>query len=330
MFRFFLILLACAATWLPGNAMAATFKIATVAPDGTAWMKKIRQAGEQITEQTQGRVTFRFYPGGVMGNDSSVLRKIRIGQLQGGAILAVGLTTISPDTSVYGLPFVFRSYAEVDYVRGKMDALMLADLKKRGFIAFSISEGGFAYMMSKYPVRTAADLKPRKVWIPEGDRISQAALESIGVSPIPLPLTDVLTGLQTGLIDTIGSSPVGAIALQWHTQVTHVTDAPLVYLYGALLIERRAFEKLSPQDQATMTKIMQTTLDDLNRETRRDNEKAMKALAGQGITILHATEEEQKRWQNSVDPAMDKLSRQGVFSQRMLQVLHQNLNDYRR
>ncbi len=310
-------------------AQAKTFKIATLAPDGTTWMEELKKGADEIKARTNGRVKFRFYPGGIMGNDKSVLRKIRIGQLHGGAITGGGLAEIYPDAQVYSLPLLFRSSDEVDYVRQQMDEKLLAGLKERGFISFGISEGGFAYVMSNAPIATVDDMSGHKVWSPEGDKISRAAFESVGVSPIPLPLTDVLTGLQTGLIDTIASSPMGAVALQWHTRVKHVTDTPLMYIYGTMVLRRKDFERLRPEDQAIVTEVMSRVFKRLDVLNREDNEKATVALKNQGIEFVVPTEEQQRQWRDTVQKAVDALIAKGVVSQAMADELQAHLQRYR-
>ena len=309
---------------------ATTFKIATTAPEGTAWMDAMRRAADDISRRTEGRAQFAFYPGGVMGNDKSVLRKIRVGQLQGGALGAGGLSEVYPDLGVYGLPFNFRSYAEADYVRSRMDVQLLEGLKKNGFIGFGLTENGFAYLMSGHPVRRVDDLKGHKVWVPEGDPISAAGFQAVGVSPVPLPLTDVLTGLQTGLVDIVGTSAVGAIALQWHTRVKYLTDLPLSYLSGGLVIERKAFEKLSPADQAAVREVLERNTAALNRRSREDGERAMKALQKQGIEVVQPSREDLAGWTSTVAQAMDRLAGQpGTYSSEALKTLRRHVADYR-
>ena len=124
-----------------------TFKIATISPDGTRWMNMMRAAANDIKSQTNGRVRFKFYPGGVMGNDSSVMRKIRIGQLHGAAFTGGGLAEAYPDIAIYGLPMLFANLAEVDYVRARMDKVFEAGMEDAGFVNFGIVEGGFAMFM---------------------------------------------------------------------------------------------------------------------------------------------------------------------------------------
>lgn len=325
-----LLLLFVVSIAIPLSVPAQTFKIATIAPDGTSWMRAMRQGAADIKKRTDGRVKLRFYPGGVMGDDKSMLRKIRIGQLQGGALSGGGLSQVYPDANLYGLPYMFRSFAEIDYVRQRMDSQILQGLQDAGFIGFGLSEGGFAYILSNDPISSADDLRGRKIWVPEGDQISLAGLQALNVSPVPLPLTDVLTGLQTGLIDTVGNSPTGAIALQWHTKVKYLTDTPLFYIYGALVLERKAFERVSSQDQASVRAELTAVFAKLNTQNRRDNESARRALQKQGISFIATNPQQQAVWQTRVAGTMDRLGQQGLFSQAGLQTLRQHLDAYRR
>ncbi len=307
-----------------------TFKIATIAPDGTGWMLEMREGAKRITRRTDNRVKFRFYPGGVMGNDKSVLRKLRIGQLHGGAITGGGLALIDPNTLIYSLPFTFRSEGEVDYARAHMDPVLIESLEEAGFVTLGFVEGGFAYLMSNAPLHGMEDLQGKKVWIPEGDRISRAVFEDMNISPIPLPLPDVLTGLQTGLIDTVGASAIGAIALQWHTRIKYVTDTPLIYLYGALLIDRRAFLKLDAKDQTVVREVMSEIAARLKSQTREDDRKATQALKNQGITFVTPSQEAVMSLHRSVARTANHLAEDGVVPLHLLEELRAHLNDYRR
>ncbi len=317
-------------TFISAPLSAKTFKIATIAPDGTTWMEELKKGAKEIKERTDGRVKFRFYPGGIMGNDKSVLRKIRVGQLHGGAITGGGLSEIYSDAQIYSLPLAFRSYDEVDYLRKHMDDELIAGMKEKGFICLGIGEGGFAYVMSDKAISNVDDMSGNKVWGPEGDALSRAAFESVGVSPIPLPLTDVLTGLQTGLIDTVAASAMGAIALQWHTKIKHVTDTPLMYLYGTMVVKRKYFEKLSVQDQSIVQEVMSAVFERLDELNRSDNQKAKEALKAQGIHFVVPTKAEQAQWSGAVTVAIDKLIKQGIFSKKMIDSFNAHLTSYRK
>jgi TRAP-type C4-dicarboxylate transport system substrate-binding protein len=184
-------------------AAKVVLKIATLSPEGSEWMQKMREGAKEIALKTDNRVKFKFYPGGIMGSQKAVLRKIRIGQLHGGAVTAGRLAHIYPELSLYYLPMIFKSFGEVDYVRKQMDLLLISGLEGRGFVTFGLAEGGFAYLMSRAPVRNTDDLRNQKVWMPDSDMTTLGVMEAFDIKPIPLPIADVRTSLQTGLIDAV-------------------------------------------------------------------------------------------------------------------------------
>ncbi|MCW8943776.1 MAG: TRAP transporter substrate-binding protein DctP [Sedimenticola sp.] len=324
-------LLLCLLLVLPTAQLSATtLKIATLAPDGTSWMKLMRAGAAEVEKRTSARVKIRFYPGGVMGNDNSVLRKIRVGQLHGGAITAGGLAAVYSDIQVYSLPFLFRSFEEVDYVRERMDPLLINGLQQAGFISYGISEGGFAYLMSHLPLDSVAALREQKIWSPEGDRISLAAFRSIDVSPVPLPLTDVLTGLQTGLIDTVGSSPIGAIALQWHTRIKHVADIPLIYLYGTLVISEKSVNRLTPGDRLILKEVMEKQFQLINQQNRTDNLGARQALQSQGIIFHQPMNGNRESWQQLIDKVEQRLKQDNQLDPTLFKQIQEHLATIRK
>jgi TRAP-type C4-dicarboxylate transport system substrate-binding protein len=314
----------------PGSASAKTLKIATIAPGGSAWMVQMKAAADKIAADTEGRVTLKFYPGGVMGNDQTVLRKIRAGQLQGGAFGSGPLASIFPDIDLYSLPLMFRSYEEVDYVRKRLDKELIDGLEKKGFSVVSFSDNGFAYLMSTKPVRTVADLKTKKVWIPQGDVMSETALNVCGVSPIQLPLPDVYTGLQSGLIDTVAVPPIGAIAFQWHTSVKYMTDTPLMYLLGMLIVDARAWRQISEADRKIVREHAQKAAANMDKENRVSERNAVEALESQGIEIVSpASSEELERWHAITQDALKQLRSLGIYSNDRIDRIEKYLAEYR-
>lgn len=309
---------------------AAVLKIATLAPDGTSWMKNMRAGAAEVEKRTQGRVKFKFYPGGVMGSDKSVLRKIRIRQLQGGAVTIGSMTHIYPDIQIYSLPMLFRSLREVDYVRKRIDPQLMQGLEKKGFVNFGFAEGGFAYLMSNKPVRSIQDLTTEKVWVPSGDQMSLTVFKNAKISPVPLQIADVMTGLQTGLINTITTPSMAAIALQWYTRVKYLTDAPLSYTAGILIIERKAFYKLSPRDQRLVRQIMTKTYIKMNRQNRIDNHKARSVLQGQGIKFIKLSPKARESWQIVAVRSRQELAKKGQFNPATLKKIMGLLATYRK
>jgi TRAP-type C4-dicarboxylate transport system substrate-binding protein len=313
-----------------GAATAADIKIATVAPDGSRWINQMRAGAEEVRMRTAGRVTFKFYPGGVMGNDAQVLRKIRVGQLQGGAFTSGGLSERYPGMNLYGIPLLFRSQEEVDAVRPKIDPLMAAGLDKAGFLSFGFTEGGFANLLSNEPIHSVDEMKRRKVWVPDGDQISFLAMETMGLSPVVLPVTDVLTGLQTGLIDITFASPVTALVLQWHTKVKYITALPLSYSMGVFAVEKNAFSALTPADQQIVREVMGRYLGQLDHEAREDNRKAAEVLAKSGLQSVSVNATDVEGWRRTVESLYPKLRQRTDIDVALLDQLLMVLADYRR
>jgi len=309
---------------------AKVFKIATSAPDGTYWMKQMRHGAKLIKDKTEGRVIFKFYPGGVMGSEEVTMKKIRIKQLQGAAVSNGVLTSFYADSQVYSLPMIFNSFEEVDFVRRILDEKIIKGLDDGGMISFGLSEGGFAYAMSTNPINKIKDLNKQKIWTPTNNKQAELTLRSFGLTPIPLNIGDVLTGLQTNLIDTVAISPIVAIALQWHTQIKFITDVPLTYLYATLLIDKKTFNKISKNDQKTVRIIMTDIFKKIDSQNRKDNVAAFAALSNQGIEVISPNNEELNLWYEKGDLARESIKSKGILTKSSYEEINNLLNNFRK
>ena len=309
---------------------AVTLKIATLSPDGSFWMQKLREGGDEIAKKTEGRVKFKFYPGGVMGKDKDVLRKIRLHQLQGAAITGNTLSHIYPDIRLYTLILKFNRLDEVDYVRQKMDKELMTGLEQNGFVSLGFAEIGMAYIMSLEPVQELDQMRSRKAWVPENNELALVALKAFSISPIPLPLRDVLMGLQTNMIDIVAGSPVAALALQWHTKVKYVADIPLSYIFGILALDQKAFNKIPTQDQATVKSVMERIIKEVDQQNRQDNLKAKDAMIKLGIQFLKPTKQAAEELRKTSLIANEKLVKDGNLSANKVNELDKHLADYRK
>ena len=314
---------------LTGQVQAMRFKIATLSPEGSVWMQKMREGAEELARKTDNRVKIKYYPGGVMGDDKTVLQKIRIGQLHGGAVVGGSLSRFYPDDQIYSLPLMFRSFKEVDYVRKHLDKRIIQGLEKGGFVTFGIAEGGFAYVMSTVPIRTVNEMRRQKVWIPDNDPMILETVKAFNITPFPLSIADVQAGLQTGLINTVTIPPIGAVALQWHTQIKYLMYEPFMYIYGVLAIDSKAFAKISTHDQQIFREIMGRVFRELDRLNRQDNVKALEALRKQGVTFIKPSVQALEKWCHDAVAVPKRLIRVGKLSQEMFNTLKSLLKDYR-
>jgi len=224
---------------------------------------------------------------------------------------------------------VFDSVEEAAYVRGRMDARLQKGLEDAGFVNFGFATSGFANIMSATPVTTLADLKGKRVWVPEGDKISYASMEALQLNPVTLPLTDVLTGLQTGLIDIVAIPPIVALVLQWHTKVKYITKVPLVYTFGFMAVDKKAFDAISDADKAIVTEVMTRTYRNFDKVNLVDNQGAYDALLKSGIEAVKFDDEEFVKVRNLLLESNLKLGVDGAFSLDLYREMLQYIDEYR-
>lgn len=307
-----------------------TFKIATLSPEGSDWMQKMRAGAKEIKQKTNGRVKFKFYPGGVMGDDQAVLRKIRIGQLHGGALAGGSLIKANSNYSIYSLILTYKNQGEINHVRQTIDPIIKKGFEKGGYTILGMAESGFVYSMSsRQAIPNVESLRKQKVWAPSNDKTGQETLQSFGVTAIPLPYGDVLAALQTGLIDTVAMSPIGAIALQWYTQIKYITDMPLIYSFGILTINNKSFKKIKKEDQKIIRDIMNKVFIAIDSTNRKNNSEALKVLKKSGIQFVKPSSSDYKEWQRLADKANKKLVTSGFLDEKLVKQVEQLLKEYR-
>jgi TRAP-type transport system periplasmic protein len=295
-----------------------TLKIATLAPDGSSWMKELRAASAEITTATQGRVAIKFFPGGVMGTDAVVLRKIRLGQLQGGVLTSSELAAVYPDAQIYSLPFMFNNWEQVDKVRLQVDPALAKGFEAKGYKMLGVSSLGFAYVMGTKPIKTRAEMNAIKLWVPQNDIVAERVFKQGGITPIPLPLGDVFTSLQTGLVDTVANTPSGAVALQWHGKVKSMVDLPMSFVVGFMVLDIKAYNKLTPADQAIVTKVFASTGKRMDGNIKRDDMAALGAMKKQGLLLTKFDPAEVARWRAIGLQVTAQMEKEKIISTEML------------
>ena len=310
-------------------ARALTLKLATLAPAGTSWMEEMNAGAKAIEARTEGRVRLKIYPGGVMGSEQSVHRKIRAGQLHGGAFSSGGLIHVYPDIACLNLPLLFEDLDEVDYVRARMDPELKRELADRGFELLGIAEGGFARILSTAPMASLDAVRASRLWAPEGDDMVITTYRSMGLSPVLLPISDVFTGLQTGLIETVTVTPTAAIAFQWHTSTGYMTDTPLMYTFGLLVLDKRVFDRIDPADRTILREEIEHTVARMDRITREDNLRAAEALANLGIVSVSPNATELAHWRKMAERAVEDLIAQGELTRPVVERVMTHLRQFR-
>ena len=265
---------------------AVIIKLGTLAPDGSAWMQVLKAATDEVRQKTGNAVQFKIYPGGVMGDERDMVRKMHIGQIHATMLSSASLASLYSEADVLQIPFLFSSYPEADFVVGKIEDGLKRGLEKNGYVALGWSEAGFVYLMSTVPVGTLDQLRKAKVWIWNDSPMAKAIFEEAEVIGVPLSITDVLIGLQTGLVEVVYAPPSVAIALQWFTRIKYLTDAPLNYMLGGLVVKKEAFDMISPDHQAVVKEVFQRHMLRLKEIIRAENQEALNVMQKHGVELI--------------------------------------------
>jgi len=293
----------------PTDSVAKTLeiKIATLAPEGSPWIKTFQTIDAEVREKTDNQIGIKVYPGGVLGDEKDMLRKMHIGQIHGAALTSAGLSAIYGELDVFQIPFLFESHHEVDYVIDEMDAFFQKGFEENGYILLGWSEGGFVRLMSTAPVATMDDLRKLKVWTWEDSPMTKVIFDQANVSAIPLSVPDVLVGLQTGLVDVVYAPPSGAILLQWFTKTKYITDVKLIYLVGGLVMQKKMFNKLSPEHQKILLETCRHRMNELKTIIRKENQEALQVMIKHGVKIITPTPPQIAEFKEVSDQAMLRL-----------------------
>jgi len=290
-----------------GESVARTtvIKLATLAPDGSSWIEIFNDLNVELKEKTNNGVKLKIYPGGVLGDEKDMIRKMFVGQIHGAVLTSAGLSSIFNEMDVFQIPFLFETYDEVDFVLKKMDGFFKEGFKNKGYVLPAWTEGGFIRLMSTRPMASLDDLRQAKIWTWEDAPMAKAIFEEAGISAIPLSLPDVLVGLQTGLVEVVYAPPSGAISLQWFTKTKYMTDVPLMYLIGGIVIRNNIFNKLSAAHRQILLELCSKYMDQLKLTVRKENQDAIKVMSKHGVTLIQPSEEQIREFKSVSTRAMN-------------------------
>ena len=270
----------------PALAQASVVKLATLVPEGSVWDKSMRDMGAEWSTATQGRVVLRVYASGVAGDEPDLVRKMRLGTLQAAAITTSGLAEIDPAFQMFNIPMFFDSYPELDAVLGKITPILKQRLEAKGFVLLSWGHGGWVYCFTKTPARTIDDLKKTKMFAWAGDDAMITRWKAAGFNPVPLAATDILTGLQTGMIDSYATTPLLGLTLQWYKHTPYMVSVGLAPLVGGLVITKQAWAKFSDADRASISAACRKLESKLKAGVPKQDTTAIGEMQKRGLTVV--------------------------------------------
>jgi len=306
-FATLLVALALAASAATAGAQPTVVKLASLVPDGSVWTKILQGTGAEWSAATSGRVTLRIYPGGVAGDEPDMVRKMRIGQIQASALTVMGLSSIDDSFLVFGIPMMFDSYGELLYVIERMEPTFKKRLDAKGFVFLNWGHAGWVHFFTKKPVTTAAEMKKTKMFVWAGDDRMIQLWKDNGFLPVPLAATDILTGLQTGMIEAYPTTPLAALSLQWYHSTPYMVESGLAPLVGAMVMTKQTWMKISEADRTAILAACAKAEDRLEREIPAQDSMAVVEMLKRGLTVTEVKPEARAEWEETAQAFAAKM-----------------------
>ncbi len=304
-------------------------KMAALAPEGTSWADAAHAYSREIEKRTDGRINVVWYLGGVMGDESDMIRKIRFGQLHGGAFTLSGLGLIDPAIRILEVPGLFRNYDEVDYVLEEMKEDLGKIFLKKNFNYFGRGEVGFIHIYSQKKISGYKDIRDLKIWLWTGDPVISEFFKVMDAgSGVPLSMPEVFPSLQTGLIDSFIGTHYTTVSLQWGGYAKYVLKHNAAYTPSFALLYEPFLKKLSAGDRKIILDTAYDVFPDMIPRVREDNRKAFETLKKHGVEAVEQTEEDRIFAEKAFQKIHDNLKGK-LFSEALYDRIQSKLSEYR-
>ena len=313
---------------LEASARKKTFKVATLAPEGSTWWKVFKIADKRLRDLSSKRMKIRLYAGGVAGDEPDVVRKLRVKQLHGAALTSVGLSEIQPAMLVLQAPGLFRNWEELDHVRKVMADKFQGLLAEKGYFALLWGDVGFNRFFSNERIQEPGQVKQTKPWCWTQDGVYQAFYEVLGTNPVLVGVPEVLPGLQTGLLNAYSSPPLAAVSLQWFNRSKYMLDHALNVTIGALVMRKKDVDELPQEDRDIIYKVGAEIGPQLAAMVREDNRKSVDAIRAKGIEVVSLSDDAAKAWSDLERSAADMAAGK-VYSPELLAEVRSTVKAFR-
>jgi TRAP-type transport system periplasmic protein len=283
------------------SAQQTVIKMGTLAPDGSPWHQVLQQMGERWCTISGGKVKLTIYPGGVLGDEPDMVNKMRIGQIQAVALSGAGMAEIEPGVSCLQIPMMFESYEELDYVRDRMGPRLEKMIEARGFLVLNWGDAGWVHFFTRSPVMHLDDMRQMKMFTWAGDNETLELWKANGFRAVPLAAKDILTGLQTGLIEAVPTTPLYALLNQSFGLAKYMNDVKWAPLVGATLISKKSWESLPQNERSEMFQAARACGDGLRGGIRKMGDDAIAAMQKRKLTVVHADPSTVAEWRKETE-----------------------------
>jgi TRAP-type transport system periplasmic protein len=278
------------------GASAQVIKLGSAAPEGSPYHKALLEIAQSWKTISDGKVTMRIYPGGIVGDESDMIRKMRIGQLSGAALTTVSLISIVPDIEAFSFPSIIRTDEEIDHIIEKVGPVIEKQLSEKGFTLVGWTLAGWVHFFARQPVVSPEDLRKQKIFFWGSDTAYIELLKRSNFQPVPLPVSELLPSLQSGLLEAFASPPAVALAFQWYTKAPNMTAMRWQPLPGCVIVDNRQWNKIPGELQAELITSARSIMVNLMRQSRQLENDAIEAMKKNGLTVHEVPDSVRQEW----------------------------------
>ncbi|MFP4474586.1 MAG: TRAP transporter substrate-binding protein DctP [Desulfatibacillaceae bacterium] len=305
------------------------FKFATLAPKNVGWSRHIENIVlPYIRKATEDHLRIKVYWGGIMGDDEDYLRKMRIGQLQGAGLSGQGVALLVPEMSVLQLPFMFRNYEEVDYVKERMTERFDRLLRDRGLFLIAWIDQDFDQTYSVHrPLGTLEDFRGARFHTWYG-KVEEEVIEALGAMPVPVDVPEAPSAVRQGMFN-VGMGPaLWFVGAQMYSVFRYVNPMPLRYSPALVVANIEAWNSLSSRHQKNVLSDRQRLMRRFCDAVRKDNQKSLDAMCAYGLRRVEPGPRELEEFRKVTRPIWDELAGD-LYSKELLEELISHLRDFR-
>ena len=314
---------------LPALARPIVLKIGSPTPKGSPWDNALKELAAEWREITNGQVQMRIFSGGVAGEEADVIRKMRFNSLQGAVLTALGINVIYPDSFVLSLPFLMHSDDEFEYVLDNIEGRLKEKIEEQGFRVVAWTSVGWIYFFSTDKVVYPDDMRRLKLATSDSDKAIAQALKALDFNAIPVGLNELLTSLNSGLIDACYTVRLGAAAYQWFGIANHMLDLPLSPVLAGIIVSDRAWRQIPDEYKEEMIRAAERVAAKLASETEELEKDAMEIMLDNGLLVHEAPPAAVEEWRNDFERGIEMITGD-TFSEEIYEAVREHLEDYRR
>ena len=312
------------------SAAAQTrIRLGTLVPSGTSYYHSLESMGAKWKQESNGAISLTIYGGGTMGSEDEIVRRMRVGQLQAAVLTAAGLSEIDPSVSaLQKMPLMYRSLEEAAFVREKLSGDLEHRLADKGFVVLFWGDAGWVRIFSKDPAILPQDFRKMRIFVTAGDVPESELLRTAGYKPVLLEWSDVLTSLQTGMVDAVPTIPFHVLANQFYLSTHHMLEVNWLPLVGALVVSKRSWESLQPAERELMMKSAVQCGQEIQQRGRQENNDAITAMQKRGLQVHPVSQEAEEEWRRFSESLYPKI-RGTIVPADMFDEVVRLLRDYR-